>query len=283
MLSHHERVVHEAPLWDGSERGQCWSMADHVGGRKPTGGAIAAGEGEVLVTTRIERPGDGEAPARSQCLHPAPASRSPHNIQAPRAGPESDSASVGLLGQPRRAGAAPERRSGGHLRGADGRQHHRPGGRGRRERHGRRVGSGGIEYALIALNVRHIVVMGHSSCGAMAKVLSAHPLEGAPNLERWLVHARKASDRLTAAAFIDRALSPGDQLSQANVLQQLEHVRSYALVAGQVAQGDLELHGAWFDIERADLHIWSAKKSRFIRMDEAVIARVLAAGTPLTG
>jgi len=45
MLSHHERVVHEAPLWDGSERGQCWSMADHVGGRKPTGGAIAAGGG----------------------------------------------------------------------------------------------------------------------------------------------------------------------------------------------------------------------------------------------
>src|SRR5215813_11505606 len=132
-----------------------------------------------------------------------------------------------------------------------------------------------IEYALIALNVKHIVVMGHSSCGAMAKVLSGHPLEGAPNLERWLVHARKASDRLTAAAFIDRALSPGDQLSQANVLQQLEHVRSYALVAGQVAQGDLELHRAWFDIERADLHIWSAKKSRFIRMDEAVIARAL--------
>ena len=54
-------------------------------------------------------------------------------------------------------------------------------------------------------------------------------------------------------------------------------------MAGRVAQGDLELHGAWFDIERADLHIWSAKKSRFIRMDEAVIARVLAGDTPLTG
>jgi len=50
-----------------------------------------------------------------------------------------------------------------------------------------------IEYALIALNVRHIVVMGHSSCGAMAKVLSGHSLEGARSLERWLVHARGAS------------------------------------------------------------------------------------------
>ena len=76
-----------------------------------------------------------------------------------------------------------------------------------------------IEYALIALNVKHIVVMGHSSCGAIAEVLSGHPLEGTPNLERWLVHARKASDRLTEAAFIDRGLPSGDQFSQANVLR----------------------------------------------------------------
>jgi len=141
-----------------------------------------------------------------------------------------------------------------------------------------------IEYALIALNVRHIVVMGHSSCGAMAKVLSGHPLEGAPNLERWLVHARGASHRLAAASFIDRALPPGDRLSQVNVLEQLEHIRSYALVAGRLAREDLELHGsAWFDVERADLHIWSPKKSCFIRMDEAVIARVIAGRTAVAG
>ena len=140
-----------------------------------------------------------------------------------------------------------------------------------------------IEYALLALGVKHIVVMGHSSCGAMAKLLSGHPLEGAPNLERWLVHARTASDRLVAAPFIARTLPPGDRLSQANVLQQLEHIRSYALVAGRLARGDLELHGAWFDVERADLHIWSPMKSCFIRMNEAVIARMLAGRTPIAG
>ena len=140
-----------------------------------------------------------------------------------------------------------------------------------------------IEYALIALNVRHIVVIGHSSCGAMAKVLSGHPLEGAPNLERWLVHARGASHRLAAASFIDSALPPGDRLSLVNVLEELEHIRSYALVAGRLARGDLELHGAWFDVERADLHIWSPKKSCFIRMDEAVIARVIAGRTAVAG
>ena len=137
-----------------------------------------------------------------------------------------------------------------------------------------------IEYALLALGVKHIVVMGHSSCGAMAKVLSGHPLDGAHNLERWLVHAKGASKRLATSPFIDRALPPGDQLSQANVLQQIDHIRGYALVAGRVARGELELHGAWFDVERADLHIWNAAKSCFVRMDEAVIARALARRAP---
>ena len=133
-----------------------------------------------------------------------------------------------------------------------------------------------IEYALLALGVRHLVVMGHSSCGAMAKVRSGHPLDGAHNLERWLVHAHGASKRLENSSFIDRALPPGDQLSQANVLLQLDHIRSYALVAGRLARGEVELHGAWFDVARADLHVWSAAKSCFIRMDEAVLARAIA-------
>lgn len=138
-----------------------------------------------------------------------------------------------------------------------------------------------IEYALLALDVRHIVVMGHSSCGAMAKVLSGHPLDGAHNLERWLVHAHGASKRLTVSPFIDRALPPGDQLSQANVLQQIDHIRGYGLVAGRLARGEAEVHGAWFDVERADLHVWDGTESRFVRMDEAVIARILARRPPL--
>jgi carbonic anhydrase len=134
-----------------------------------------------------------------------------------------------------------------------------------------------IEYALLALHVRHIIVMGHSACGAMKAVLTGQVPVGAPNLERWLVHARAASERLAASASIDRRLAPEDRLSQANVLLQLEHVRSYAPVADRLARGEVELHGVWFDVERADLHTWSTGTSRFLRVDEAAIAHALGA------
>ncbi len=133
-----------------------------------------------------------------------------------------------------------------------------------------------IEYALLALDVKHVMVMGHSGCGALKAVLKGSVPAGASNLERWLVHARASQERLARAPGIDARLPPEDRLSQANVLQQLEHIVSYALVAERLGRGEVELHGAWFDVEEADLHVWSAAEGRFVRMDEDVIARALS-------
>jgi carbonic anhydrase len=133
-----------------------------------------------------------------------------------------------------------------------------------------------LEYALLALDVKNLVVMGHSGCGAMKAVLKGSVPAGASNLERWLVHAKASQEKLARAPGIDERLAPEDRLSQANVLQQLEHIVSYALVAERVGRGEVELHGAWFDVERADLHVWSVAERRFVRMDEEVIARALS-------
>jgi len=133
-----------------------------------------------------------------------------------------------------------------------------------------------IEYALLALDVKHVMVMGHSGCGALKAVLKGSVPAGASNLERWLVHARASQEKLARAPGIDARLPPEDRLSQANVLQQLEHIVSYALVAERLGRGEVELHGAWFDVEEADLHVWSAAEGRFVRMDEDVIARALS-------
>lgn len=133
-----------------------------------------------------------------------------------------------------------------------------------------------IEYALLALHVRHVLVMGHSNCGAMKAVLKAHAPEGAHNLVRWLAHAYAARGKLEQTPSIDPALPPEDRLSQANVLQQLDHIRTYRLVAEDLGRGAVELHGAWFDVERANLHAWSASAQRFMRVDEHVITQALA-------
>jgi carbonic anhydrase len=37
----------------------------------------------------------------------------------------------------------------------------------------------------------------------------------------------------------------------------------------------LELHGGWFEVATADLHVWRSAEERFIRVDEKVIAEAL--------
>src|SRR5690606_41866439 len=46
-----------------------------------------------------------------------------------------------------------------------------------------------IEYAVMALGVQHIVICGHSDCGAMKAVLNPASVENMPTANAWLRHA----------------------------------------------------------------------------------------------
>ena len=49
-----------------------------------------------------------------------------------------------------------------------------------------------------------------------------------------------------------------------------------SVVAERIGRGEVELDGAWFDVERADLHAWSNAERRFVHMDEETISRALS-------
>jgi len=100
-----------------------------------------------------------------------------------------------------------------------------------------------IEYSVLVLKVANIVICGHSECGAM-QVVSAgrEPLE-TPNLAKWLHHAHAAAFRLEHEGALDSNLKPHDQLSQVNVLVDLEHLMSYPIVREKVVAGTLQVSG----------------------------------------
>ncbi len=126
-----------------------------------------------------------------------------------------------------------------------------------------------IEYAVSVLKVRNIVVCGHSGCGAMKAVLDSDMVARAPNLARWLYHADSAAFRLEKDGPLDAARPPYDQLSQLNVLTQLDHLATYPIVRDQVATGRLQLIGWWFDIATGDMHAWREPDRRFVLIDRA--------------
>ncbi|AGC46522.1 carbonic anhydrase [Myxococcus stipitatus DSM 14675] len=127
-----------------------------------------------------------------------------------------------------------------------------------------------LEFSLSNLEVEDLVICGHSSCGAMKAVLAGGEVPGAPNLQAWLKHGQEALRVLNAGSTVGEGLAEYDRLSQLNVLQQLQHVSSYPLVKERVAAGKLRLHGWWFDIASAQVHVWRPGHGRFVPMTELV-------------
>lgn len=133
-----------------------------------------------------------------------------------------------------------------------------------------------IEYAVLVLAVRSIIVCGHSECGAMKAALARKRVPEAPNLGRWLVHAEAAVDRLARDGPLDASRSPHDQLSQWNVVVQLEHLLSYPIVRERVAAGTLRLGGLWFEIASGDMFAYEPPTRSFELLDRREANRLLA-------
>ncbi len=133
-----------------------------------------------------------------------------------------------------------------------------------------------IEFSLITLNVQNIIVCGHSECGAMRALIDNRDKVKMKNLKNWLRHGDTALDQLHEGLTLDNTLSPHNQLSQLNVLLQLEHIKSYPPVKKRLAEGSLELHGWWFDIAKADVYAYEEPHQKFILIDEVEAERILA-------
>ena len=99
-----------------------------------------------------------------------------------------------------------------------------------------------IEFAVLNLKVRHIVVCGHSHCGAIRALYEPPPAE-ARHLNGWLTHAR--------GAILPVTLSPEAlrRVEQRNVALQLEHLMTYPMVRREVEAGTLSLHGWHYVLE----------------------------------
>jgi carbonic anhydrase len=133
-----------------------------------------------------------------------------------------------------------------------------------------------LEFSLLNLPVEDVVVCGHSGCGAMKAVLAGYNDQKTPNLSSWLDIGRPALAAMQSNPKVGEGLPPADRLSQLNVLQQLEHLRSYPLVRERLEAGTLRLHGWWFDIAHARVHVYRPDLERFIPIDELEGERMLA-------
>ena len=111
-----------------------------------------------------------------------------------------------------------------------------------------------IEYAVNALQVKEIIICGHSHCGAMGGLLKPEKLENLPAVKEWLSHAEETERRLREK--YPHVTDPAERLNIAivqNVLVQLENLRTHPSVASAVTRGALELRGWVYKFETGEV------------------------------
>ncbi len=141
--------------------------------------------------------------------------------------------------------------------------------------------SAALEYAVLALEVEHIVVMGHARCGGVRAYVDAardpgqKPLSPGDFIGKWMSLIEPAAVRIGPA---EEPLEPySERLARASIVQGLANLRSFPAIAAREAQGKLALHGAYFGIADGMLLALDETTGRFAPVAAAAHARAFAA------
>lgn len=128
--------------------------------------------------------------------------------------------------------------------------------------------SAAVEYAVTALKVAHVIVLGHSSCGGVQGCLDMCSGK-APELEkktsfvgRWMDILRPGYERVKDSGAKNMARA----LEKEAVLVSLENLMTFPFVKEAVDSGELSLHGLWNDIGEGGLEYYDQKENRFLEV-----------------
>lgn len=121
-----------------------------------------------------------------------------------------------------------------------------------------------IEYAVTLLQVRDIIICGHSHCGAMQGLLTPEVLEPLPAVSAWMSNA-ESTRVLMKEKYSHLSGTPLLMATtQENVLAQLENLRTHPAVAERLQRGDLHLHGWVYKLETGEVFSYDPSVGQFV-------------------
>lgn len=126
--------------------------------------------------------------------------------------------------------------------------------------------SAAIEFAVKALEVSDVVVMGHGRCGGIRAALDpdARPLDAGDFIGKWMNMLGPVADQVSRSGW----MTPAERqtaLERISIRNSIKNLRSFPYVAALEAEGKLKLHGAWFDISTGELWIMDPDSGDFSR------------------
>ncbi len=136
--------------------------------------------------------------------------------------------------------------------------------------------SSALEFGVMALKVKHIVVLGHAQCGGIkAFVEDAEPLTPGDFIGNWMKLMTPAAEKLGP-----RGSRPMDEyltlLEQANIALSLDNLLTFPRLRTMAERGDITLHGAYFGVATGQLSVRDPATGKFTQVAADEYAQLFA-------
>ncbi|MSP50557.1 MAG: carbonic anhydrase [Alphaproteobacteria bacterium] len=122
--------------------------------------------------------------------------------------------------------------------------------------------SAALEFGVRDLEIRHVIVLGHSGCGgiqALRRCCAGDPLRGREFIGPWVSVGMRACEAAPADA-------DSGTIERAAIEISLENLSTFPWIAAGVAEGRLAIHGWWFDLQKGELWSYDAATKGFARL-----------------
>lgn len=128
--------------------------------------------------------------------------------------------------------------------------------------------SAGVEFAVLNLRVKHIVVMGHSGCGGVKAALdqSAAIQTESQFISRWMSMLDDARLSVLASHQMASQAEKLDALEKEGIKTSIKNLRTFPFVREREDKGKLNLHGAHFDIKTGTLSVLNHSRGQFFAL-----------------
>ena len=126
-----------------------------------------------------------------------------------------------------------------------------------------------IEYAILVLNIKNIIICGHSNCGGCeALFFDDEELDKIPHTKHWLELAKKA--RTKVEAMLHEVSNRDDiewLVEQENVVEQMNHLITYPFVEERYKEGSIKIMGWYYDIGTGIVYNYNIKNKVFEKIE----------------
>jgi carbonic anhydrase len=108
-----------------------------------------------------------------------------------------------------------------------------------------------IEYAVLHLEVSHIVVCGHTECGGIKALESPPSASAEPHIASWLELAEPAREQVLQGNVPEAEIYL--ETIKTNILMQCDNLRTYPCVADRERSGELSVHPWLYDLHTGEI------------------------------